>query len=174
MAQKRRNKEPMERRATIADPVASPHLADLGLQQLRAYRSRLTEEEDRVSYWRRLTHARIDVLEAESRTEGVLKIEDLVRVLGDTGSGQRRTALVSIRPADPLPELPVLAEMWDTEVDPHDDEAVAAALLRLREAEAKLTAYRRALHERIEEATSELIVRYRNEPSSALDALPDE
>jgi hypothetical protein len=143
------------------------------LQDLRAYRQRLNDEEERASYWRRLVHARMDLLEAESHTEHHLDLEDLVRVLGDTGSGQTRHALLHVRPADPLPELPVLSEMWVTEVDPHDPTAVEEALDRLRSAEAQLTDYRRALHERIDEATGELIVRYRADPASALIALPE-
>jgi hypothetical protein len=162
------------RRRSIIDAVPSPHLAGLTLAELRGYRQRLTEEEDRVSYWRRLAHARIDVLEAEAGAEGTLSMDQLVRVLGDTGAGNTRTALVSISAAEPLPELPELAEMWVTEVDPADEAGVADALARIRAAERQLTDYRRALHERIDEATGELISRYREQPTLALDLLrPD-
>jgi hypothetical protein len=163
---------PAVRRRTITDPEPSPHLNDLSLEELRAYRERLSGEEERVSYWRRLLHARIDLLEAESHTAGDLSFEDLVRVLGETGSGQTRHALLHVRPADPLPQLPELASMWVAEVDPHDVSAVADALTRLHAAEEQLTGYRRALHLRIDEATGELIVRYRDNPTSALVALP--
>lgn len=165
--------QPVSRRRTITAPEPSEHLADLTLQELRAYRERLNREEEKASYWRRLVHARIDVLEAESHTDGVLSFDDLVRVLGETGSGQTRHALLRVRPADPLPELPMLSDMWVTDVDPHDPEAVREALERLHSAESQLTSYRRALHDRIDEATSELIVRYRDDPTSALAALPE-
>lgn len=153
--------------------MPSPHLASLSLAELRDYRRRLTEEEDKVSYWRRLAHARIDVLEAEASTDGTLTMEQLVRALGDTGAGRTRTALVRVAAAEPLPELPVLQEMWVAEVDPHDTAQVADALARIRAAEQKLTRYRRALHERIDEATGELISRYREDPTRALDVLGD-
>lgn len=169
----RRGPDPSARRRPVTDAEASEHLQDLSLEELRAYRQRLTAEEERTSYWRRLVHARLDVLEAESNGAGTLSIDDLVRVLGDTGSGQVRTQLLRIRPADPLPELPALSEMWDNEVDTRDPQAVAAAQERLRAAEGKLTDYRRALHERIDEATAELIVRYRENPSAALSVLPE-
>lgn len=172
MNEKSSTSGPTLRRRSIIDATASPHLAGLSLPQLRAYRSELTQEEEKVSYWRRLAHARMDVLQAESDHDGRLSVTDLIRVLGDTGSGARRTALVSIRPAEPLPDLPVLAEMWNTEVDPTDPEATREELDRLRQAERRLTEYRHALHERIDEATSELIVRYRADPASALTALP--
>ncbi len=47
--------------------------ADLSLDALRLYRRRLAEEEEKVSYWRRLVHARIDVLEAEAHHERPLR-----------------------------------------------------------------------------------------------------
>lgn len=149
-------------------------LAGLDLPGVRAYRQRLEAEEDRVSYWRRLAHARLDVLAAESASDHTLTLPELVRVLGDTGTGRSRQALVSVRPADPLPQLPDLAQMWATDVDPHDPAQVADAVERLTSAERQLTAYRSALHERIDEATAELIARYRQDPSAALALIPEE
>ena len=169
----RKGGQPGSRRRTITAPEPSPHLAELSLQELRGYRERLNLEEEKASYWRRLVHARLDVLDAEAHSDGTLSVDDLVRVLGETGSGQTRKALLRVRPADPLPDLPVLTEMWVEDVDPHDPAAVSEALDRLRGAEKQLTEYRHALHERIDEATSELIVRYRENPTSALTALPE-
>lgn len=143
---------------------------ELSLGDLRAYRRRLAEEEEKVSYWRRLAHARIDVLEAEAHHERPLRLDELVRILGDTGAGRTRKALVGVHTADPLPELPALAEMWVTELDPNDRVAVTDAVQRLRAAERQLTDYRRALHARLDEATKELIGRYRDDPSLALVA----
>lgn len=160
------------RRRSILDATASPHLAGLSLTQLRAYRSELTNEEERVSYWRRLVHARLDVLQAEADHDGRLSHHDLVRVLGDTATGQRRTALMSLRPSEPLPELPVLTEMWTTAIDPSDTDSLRRAAEELRDAERKLTEYRNALHDRIDEASGELIVRYKSDPTAALVALP--
>lgn len=153
-----------------APPVG---LSDLALGPLRAYRRKLADEEDRVSYWRRLVHARLDLLEAETSQDGPLSLETLARVLGDTGSGRTRRALVRVRAAEPLPDLPVLQEMWVTGIDSGDPAAVAVAVERMRTAEQQLTSYRRALHQRIDEATEELIERYRRNPASALVAFRD-
>jgi anti-sigma-K factor RsiG len=152
--------------------VASPPSAwdELTLNDVRLYRKRLSEEEEKISYWRRLVHARIDVLEAESKHERPLRLDELIRVLGDTGTGRTRTALVSVRAAEDLPELPVLSDMWVTELDPNDKQAIEEAVARLRSAEAQLTDYRRALHGNLDAATAELIVRYQSDPSSALIA----
>ena len=161
-----------ERRRSVTSSVPSEILAELDLERLRDYRHKLEAEEDRASYWRRLVHARLDLLAAESKSDHSLSLEDLVRVLGDTGTGQSRKALVAVHAADPLPELPELERMWVTDVDPHDPEQVADAIARLTEAEAQLTEYRRALHQRIDEATGELILRYRADPKAALLAIP--
>lgn len=164
---------PTRRRRAIGDAVPSPHLARVTLEGLRSYRQRLTDEEERVSYWRRLAQARIDILVAESDIDGSLSLEDLVRVLGDTGAGVRRRALLTVRAGEPLPDLPVMSEMWLLETDPSDTEAAQVAVEALRVAERQLTTYRRALHERIDEATGELISRYRENPTRALEALPE-
>ncbi len=156
--------------ALAAVELSADAWADLSLDDLRLYRRRLAEEEEKVSYWRRLVHARIDVLEAEAHHERPLRLDELIRVLGDTGTGRTRTALVEVRAADDLPELPVLADMWVTELDPNDTGAVTEAIKRLRQAEEQLTDYRRALHERLDESTTELIARYRENPVSALVA----
>jgi hypothetical protein len=152
--------------------VSSPSesLDHLSLADLRDYRRKLTEEEEKISYWRRLVHARIDVLEAESHHERPLRLDELIRVLGDTGTGRTRSALVNVRAADDLPELPVLKDMWVTELDPNDHAEVTAAVGRLRSAEVQLTEYRRALHRLLDAATAELIVRYKEDPASALTA----
>ncbi len=146
------------------------HWSELSLDGLRTYRRTLADEEEKVSYWRRLVHARIDVLEAEAHHERPLTVEELIRVLGDTGAGRGRTALVGVHASEPLPDLPVLEEMWVTELDPQDPQAVAEALRRLRQAERQLTDYRRALHTRLDQATGELIERYRVDPAAALVA----
>lgn len=151
---------------------ASPHLAGMSLPALRTYRADLQAEEDKVSYWRRLVHARLDMLEAGAATDGSLSVEQLVRVLGDTGTGAGRTALSRVRSEDPLPDLPASTDMWVSVIDPHDEQARTEATRRLREAEAQLTAYRHALFERIDEATADLILRYRENPAAALSALP--
>jgi hypothetical protein len=149
----------------------SRDVASLSLPELRTYRRHLADEEERISYWRRLVHARLDVLEAEAFHERPLRLEELIRVLGDTGSGRSRSALDRVRAADPLPELPVLADMWVTEMNPADADEVEAATARLRDAERQLTDYRTALHDRIDKATTELIERYRREPTAALAAM---
>lgn len=152
-------------------PLRSEAYAHLGLETLRAYRRDLAAEEGRVSYWRRILQARLDVVRAggngrelePSLLRPVLTTE---RVL----SGRR--ALVDVVPSDDVPPLPRLDELWERRV-PADDAAGQAALdADLLDAERQLSAYRSALHRRIGEATQELIARYREQPTLCLSALP--
>ncbi len=154
---------------TVEEPKV---LSDMELDARRAYRKNLQSEEDKVSYWRRLIHARIDLIEAGSSTDGSLTLPQLIRVLGDTGTGASRTALSSIHASEPLPDLPESEWMWVSEIDYADGDAVAEAISRLRAAEETLTAYRKALFERLDLATAELIGRYRDNPQAALTILP--
>ena len=71
-----------------------------------------------------------------------------------------------------LPPLPDLAVLWETVAAADGTADEHAVLTRLAAAEAELSAYRRSLHERLDDATSELIARYRDEPALALRALP--
>ena len=73
-----------------------------------------------------------------------------------------------VRAADPLPELPDLAEVW---APPADAAETAVVVERLRAAEHQLTAYRTALFARLDECTAALIARYRSDPSAALRVL---
>lgn len=153
------------------DVGEAPRLDDLGLPGLRAYRQRLRDEEDRASYWRRVVHARLDLIEAGGSGTGggvTIGLEDLVRVLGDTATGAGRTALLRVRAGDPLPELPDLAEVWAPPTSPAETTVVVD---RLRAAERQLTAYRSALFARLDESTAALIARYRSDPSAALSVL---
>lgn len=149
----------------------APRLDELALHDLRAYRQRLRDEEDRASYWRRVVHARLDLIEAGGTGPGAglaIGLDDLVRVLGDTATGAGRTALLRVRAADPLPELPDLAEVWTL---PTSAAEAAVVLDRLRAAEGQLTAYRGALFARLDESTAALIARYRSDPAAALAVL---
>jgi hypothetical protein len=86
-------------------------------------------------------------------------------------SGSRK-ALLEILPIDDIPPLPSLAELWDRRVDEDDAAALAVLEADLFEAEQQLSSYRRALHQRISDATNELIARYRAAPALCLSVLP--
>jgi len=168
--------EATERRSTTRTaqrevPVRSPEFAHLSLSALRAYRHALTVEENKVSYWRRLIQARIDLIELNG-SDDAARLERLRGALTEQRVGIGRQALVEVVPTDDTPPLPDLADLWAREVSPADRDGGTDLRRELAFAELQLSAYRAALHRRLSKATHELIARYRENPSLALLALP--
>jgi len=151
--------------------VVSSAFAHLSLEALREYRRSLDEEEGKVSYWRRILQARLDVVQAGAGARA-LNTAALRPLLSSERVGAGRRALVEVLELDDIPPLPRLGELWERQVSPSDEVATAALTSDLRLAEAQLSAYRSALHRRIGEATGELIARYREAPELCLSALP--
>jgi hypothetical protein len=156
-----------------AAPERSPEFAHLSLDGLRRYRAALSTEENRVSYWRRILQARLDVVRAVD-SGAPTTVEDLSGVFAEARIGGTRTALLTIVPVDDMPPLPDLADVWAREPVPGDNAGNAALSHDLTKAESQLSAYRTALHRRLGAATSELIARYREEPDLCLTVLPDQ
>jgi hypothetical protein len=152
-------------------PELDPAYAGLTLADLRDLRRELGDEESRVSYWRRIIQARIDLL-TRGATDGDI-VERLTTVLAESGGMHRRLANLSVRPANDIEALPDLHLLWTRVVDPTDTDAVADFLAELQRAESDLSAMRREIHQRLDEATGQLIARYRQDPALALSALPD-
>ena len=142
----------------------APELAPLALEDLRAYRQELITEESRISYWRRILQARLDLALGDESSLGRLR-----GVLTEHQASSRRLALQMFDDPNGTPPLPDLAVLWQTQTGTGDDESMLA---RLAAAEHELSAYRSSLHARLDAATGELISRYRDEPSLALRALP--
>lgn len=155
-------------------PERRPHYAHLTLDGLRAYRRALGEEEGRVSYWRRILQARVDVLRAalDGGSARAVDTSALAPVLTEDRVGAGRTALLSVVPVDDIPPLPHLEDLWQRAVDPADEVAARSLEADLSRAERELSDYRAALHRRIADATGELIARYRDSPALCLSALP--
>jgi hypothetical protein len=151
-------------------PERSNEFAHLSLPGLREFRKALTHEEAQVSYWRRIIQARLDVVRAG--TLGTADGSHLRPVLTDARVRSSRKALLQVVAMEDIPPLPSLAELWDRRVEPGDHEGAAALDADLAIAERQLSAYRKALHERIADATGELIARYRESPSLCLSVLP--
>ena len=166
-----RAKERSTRAATREGPQRSAEFAHLSLQSLREQRRVLGQEENRVSYWRRLIQARMDLIELQGGDDSV-RLERLRLALGETRVGPGRGALVDVLPFDDVPPLPDLAGLWAREAVPADPASVHELKRDLAFAELQLSAYRAALHRRLAGTTGELIARYHEEPRLALLALP--
>lgn len=154
-------------------PERSPDFAHLSLEGLRAYRTALSAEETRVSYWRRIIQARLDLVRvAEVGT--VATADNLRNVFAEARVDSGRRALLTVLAVDDIPPLPDLVEVWAREPVIGADEHNKVLAHDLSKAEAQLSAYRTALHKRLAAATGELIARYREQPTLCLSALPTE
>ena len=152
-------------------PERSPEFAHLALEGLRAYRRALTTEEGRVSYWRRIIQARLDLVRVSEFGPGTTA-DNLRGVFAEARVDTGRQALQQVVPVDDMPPLPDLAELWAREPRTDDDAYNERLIHDLSKAEAQLSAYRTALHKRLAAATGELIARYREQPTLCLSALP--
>ncbi len=147
-----------------------PLLAQLPLPGLRDYRHALGQEESRVSYWRRILQGRLDTL----RNDGTATdLDNLGAMLTDERVTRGRTALIQVVPADDIPPLPNLAELW-ARTSQSAGAAREELIAELAVAEGQLSSYRAALHRRLAAATAELIARYREQPALCLDVLPSQ
>ena len=154
------------------EPVLSEAYAHLSVDGLREYRRALSDEEHRVSYWRRILQARLDLVASGTTRRGVDHAR-LAPLLTTERLGAGRRALNGVVQTDgAMPPLPLLQELWERQVEEGDEAARTAFEDDLRMAEQALSAYRSALHDRIGQATGELIARYRESPDLCLTALP--
>ncbi len=156
------------KRAPRATPVRVPELLHFDLEGLRSYRRELADEETRVSYWRRILQARLDML--RSSKEDPSAVDRLQRVLGGEKAQTRSQALLGHLNLGDAPPLPNLRELWEAETG--DPDEIITLIGRLSVAEQELSTYRSALHTRLDLSTRELIARYREDPQSCLVALP--
>ncbi len=157
--------------AQATPPQRSDEFQHLPLAGLRQYRKALTQEESRVSYWRRILQARLDLVRA-AETGVVMNPANLRPVLTEAKIGRGRDALIQIVPTEDIPPLPNLLELWERPPRPEDPDYNAELASELARAETQLSAYRLALHRRLAMATGELIARYREDPSLCLSVLP--
>ncbi len=164
----------MERqsRSGAVPPQRSRDFEHLGLAGLRQYRQALSQEEGRVSYWRRILQARLDLIRSADGPATPADAEHLRPMLAEHRVESGRRALIDVVPVNDIPPLPNLEELWERWPRPGDPESTEALIRDLSAAEAQLSAYRTALHRRLGLANTELIARYRENPSLCLSALP--
>ena len=143
------------RTARVIDPRYLQELDARSLEDLRVMHAECLELETEVSYVRRLTQARIDILEAEvGRRERGESLEDLIRALPTilSDAGPRSTQAASHLP---LQMAPAQDSEWAPELEEFDgllanlpvlsDEGLVDAIERLRSLERDVSAERRSL-----------------------------
>jgi len=144
------------------------------LADLRALRESLRDEEQRVSYWRQLVQGRLDLVRT-ALDGGRPSVDDLAgqaAVRARTGGRRRSPAATHLALEGLVSPLAGLEDLWAAPIA-WDDLAALHRLERgLIEAEVKLSAYRRTLHERINDYTAQLIDYYQRDPAQLSEIVP--
>jgi len=137
------------------------------LDDLRTLRESLREEEQRVSYWRQLVQGRLDLVRTalEGGHPSADDLASLAAARSRDGARRRSPAATSLALEGLVSPLSGLEDLWDAPIAWDDPPALQRLERGLVEAEVKLSAYRRALHERIDACTAQLVDHYQRDPA---------
>lgn len=166
-----------ERRRRI-DMVLEPEyletLSEVELDELRQRRHTAEEVETQISYYRRLLHGRMDLLDFELRrrdgTEERTLLEALPEILAEGMLPGHEQNLRHIETMPPMPSKTgrrLIDKIMDdgvlTQLPELSDEEVRQALEGLREIETELSNQRKQLHSVIDHIQDEIVSRYRGQ-----------
>lgn len=164
------------------DIVLEPgYLEDLGsvdLEELRERRETAEDVESQISYYRRLLHGRMDLLNFELRRRRGEEEKSLLEALPEIlAKGMIFGSEPNLRHIDTMPPIPtttgrrLIDRIMDdgvlTELPELTEDEIHEAIDRLREVEAQLSNQRRELHGVIDALQDEIIARYRSEQGEA-------
>ncbi|MEQ1873600.1 MAG: ABC transporter substrate-binding protein [Ilumatobacteraceae bacterium] len=151
-------------------PGSEVDASSLALDELRALRADLQQQDDVVSYVRRLAQARLDFVRAEmrNRAEGTERdiTDEIPHILGThlTGGAARPP-----RPADDFSTHPLAVELEElcddacsTDLPAMSHEELATYASRLHDFEQLRSNERRDLFVRLDALSAELVRRYRD------------
>ena len=155
---------------TTSDPNDASDPRALSLDDLRSLRQRLQQEDDAVSYARRVAQARLDLVNAEAaRRSGddVAAVDEALRSVLSTHltGGPARPP----RPTDDLSDHPLAVELDEicsrhglgrlSTLEPDEIDVLATAIA---EFERRVSSDRQARYARLDALSAELVRRYRD------------
>lgn len=162
----------------VLEPEYLEGLSDLDINELRRRRDTAEDVEAQISYYRRLLHGRMDLLDFEQRRrrgeEERSILEALPEILAKGMVLGSEPALKHIETMPPLPSVTgrrlidkimddgVLANLGEL-----TDDEISEAIDRLREVETQLSGQRRQLHHVIDALQDEIVTRYRSQQDEA-------
>lgn len=162
----------------VLEPEYLEGLAELDLSEVRRRRDTATDVEAQISYYRRLLHGRMDLLDFEQRRRRGEDERSILEALPDIlAKGMvlgSEPALKHIETMPPLPSVTgrrLIDKIMDDGVlaslpELSDDE-ISEAIERLRDVETELSGQRRQLHQVIDTLQDEMVSRYRSQQDEA-------
>jgi hypothetical protein len=163
----------------VLEPEYLHGLANLDLDEVRRRRDTAEDVEAQISYYRRLLHGRMDLLDFEQRRrrgeEQRSIIEALPEILAKGMILGSEPTLKHIETMPPLPSMTgrrLIDKIMDdgvlTSLPELSDAEIAEAIERLREVETQLSVQRRQLHQVIDTLQDEMVSRYRSQQDEAV------
>jgi hypothetical protein len=162
----------------VLEPEYLEGLSDLVLDELRHRRDTATDVEAQISYYRRLLHGRMDLLDFEQRRRRGEDERSILEALPEIlAKGMILGSEPTLRHIETMPPLPsvtgrrLIDKIMDDGVLANlpelTDEEIAEAMERLREVETQLSGQRRQLHQVIDTLQDEMVSRYRSQQDGA-------
>lgn len=162
----------------VLEPEYLEGLTELDLNEVRRRRDTAEDVEFQISYYRRLLHGRMDLLDFEQRRRRGDDERSLLEALPEVlAKGMILGSEPSLRHIETMPPLPTVTgrrlidKIMDDSVLANlpelTDEEIVQAIERLREAETQLSVQRRQLHEVIDILQDEVVARYRSQQDEA-------
>jgi hypothetical protein len=162
----------------VLEPEYLEGLDDLDLDEVRRRRDTATEVEAQISYYRRLLHGRMDLLDFEQRRRRGDEERSIIEALPEIlAKGMILGSEPSLRHIETMPPLPsvtgrrLIDKIMDDGVLANlpelSDEELVEAIERLREVETNLSGQRRQLHQVIDALQDQMIARYRSQQDEA-------
>jgi RsiG-like len=158
----------------VLEPEYRENLAELDLDELRKRRATAEDVEAQISYYRRLLHGRLDLLNFEMRRRSGEEQRTLIEALPEIlAAGMVLGDQPNLRHLDTMPPIPtttgrrLIDKIMDdgvlTQLPELTVEELSEATERLHEVESQLSAQRRQLHSVIDALQHEIISRYRSQ-----------
>ncbi len=157
----------------VLEPEYLEELEDLELGELRRRRDMAEDVEAQISYYRRLLHGRMDLLNFELRRRSGEEERTLLEALPEIlASGMILGNEPNLRHIETMPPIPsktgrrLIDRIMDdgilTQLPELSDEEIREATDRLRDVETTLSHQRRDLHSVIDSLQDEIVTRYRS------------
>lgn len=141
----------------------------MALDELRRRRDAVREQEEGLSYRRRLLHAQLDLVEAAAAAEDQAELDAVLAETLSDGPGSSGGDIRAVEVED-RPDVGDLEPLPDDLVDLSDEDR-EALLARLREQEQDVSSRRRTLLDELDALQDELVRRYRRDGVDARSLL---
>ncbi|MGH8870485.1 MAG: hypothetical protein ACRDWS_00695 [Acidimicrobiia bacterium] len=159
---------------TVLEPDYLADISETDLDELRRRRESAEDVETQISYYRRLLHGRVDLLNFELRRRSGQEKRTLLEALPEIlATGMTLGNEPNLRHLETMPPIPtttgrrLIDRIMDdgilTQLPELSDDELSEAIDRLQEVEKQLSVQRRQLHSVIDALQDEIISRYRSQ-----------